>query len=212
MNLSIASRLIGFFILISLVVLVLLGGLLAQSVKHHFDEMDLAELQTKQQQIRLYTEDPSLSQAQLVQQLNHLLPREGGWHFILFNQQQDLVYSTIDSPHTFHRNAFIADQLQPIKLENQRYVSWYLTPDDHQAWWVISLKNIDHHDHFMQMFVQFLLIGSLLALLVIVGLGTGPQTAKTLWPTRQQSIRREPNPPIGGRQPTRRTQTTGAYI
>jgi two-component system heavy metal sensor histidine kinase CusS len=56
-------------------------------------------------------------------------------------------------------------------MENQRYVSWYSTPEDHQAWLVISLKNIDHHDHFMQMFMQFLLFGSLLALLVIVGLG-----------------------------------------
>ncbi|AHF01707.1 ATPase [Thiomicrospira aerophila AL3] len=36
---------------------------------------------------------------------------------------------------------------------------------------MISLKNIDHHEHFMQMFIQLLLVGSLIALLVMVGLG-----------------------------------------
>lgn len=171
MNLSIASRLIGFFTLISLLVLALLGGLLAQSVNHHFDEMDLAELQTKQQQIRLYTEDPTLTQAQLIQQLDHLLPREGGWHYILFDQQHRLVFSSIDRPHAFALTDFSINQLQPLILNDQAFITW--RPDNlpQQAWWVISLKNIDHHHHFMQMFVQYLLLGLLLALLIMVALG-----------------------------------------
>ena len=170
MNLSIASRLIGFFTLISLLVLVLLGGLLAHTVQHHFDEMDLAELQTKQQQIRLYTENNQLDQAELIAQLNHLLPREAGWHYLLFNQHT-LRYSSINSHHLFTPDDFNANQLQRIMLENQAYVSWFAPAADNQAWWVISLKNIDHHEHFMQMFIQLLLVGSLIALLVMVGLG-----------------------------------------
>jgi two-component system, OmpR family, heavy metal sensor histidine kinase CusS len=170
MNLSIASRLIGFFTLISLLVLVLLGGLLAHAVQHHFDEMDLAELQTKQQQIRLYTENNQLGQAELIAQLNHLLPREAGWHYLLFDQQ-GLLFSSPDSPHAFSLQEFSANQLQRFSLENQTYVSWFSTPADNQAWSVISLKNIDHHEHFIQMFIQLLLAGSLIALLVMVGLG-----------------------------------------
>lgn len=172
-NISLTARLISFFSILVLSVLVALGWTLSQAIEHHFEEMDLAELHTKNYQIEqlLKNLEPSTQPLQLITQLEHLLPAQADWHFALFDQQGHQYYATDSRLFEFQLTDLTRMQLVSIDLGGRHYRSWFPANFSLHQWQVLALLNVDHHDHFHQYFMQILWATLLVALFMIAALG-----------------------------------------
>ena len=172
-NISLTARLISFFSLLVLSVLVALGWTLSQAIEHHFEEMDSAELHTKNYQIEQLLKglEPSTQPLQLITQLENLLPAQAGWHFALFDQQGHQYYATDNRLFEFQLTDLTRMQLVSIDLGGRHYRSWFPAAFSLHQWQVLALLNVDHHDHFHQYFMQILWATLLVALFMIAALG-----------------------------------------
>ncbi|MGE4503687.1 MAG: heavy metal sensor histidine kinase [Thiomicrospira sp.] len=172
MNISLTTRLISFFSVLVFGVLLVLGWTLSQAIEHHFEEMDLAELHTKNYQIeqQLKTLQP-IQPLQMISQLEHLLPAQAGWQFVLFDEQGEQYYASDRRLTDFRLTDLSQMQLVSIYLDENHYRSWFPPAYSPHQWQVWALLNVDHHDHFHQYFMQILWMTLLIALLMIAALG-----------------------------------------
>jgi two-component system heavy metal sensor histidine kinase CusS len=173
MKRSLTRRLLGFFSIVTLSVLIVLGTLLAQAIERHFEEMDLSELQNKHQQIQYRIQHDRLAQdpVQLTAQLEHLLPHQAGWQFIVLDLNHRPYYASDPALYDFDWQAVTANTLFSVTIDTQHYRSWMPPNPSTRPWRILALLNVDHHDHFMHYFLQILWAGLVLAILLISGLG-----------------------------------------
>lgn len=173
MKTSLTSRLVWFFSIITLVVLISLGAVLTQAVDHHFQEMDLSELQLKHQQIQYQLErtETTLDPVALTGELDYLLPRQLGWQFILFDKKNEPYYASNVDLYDIPWAQLEPGKLVSIYLGEHHYRGLLNTEQTASEWRVLTLLNIDHHDHFMAYFLQILWISLVLAVLLMTGLG-----------------------------------------
>lgn len=165
---SLTSRLIWFFSAITLSVLLGLGWILAQAVEHHFEEMDQAELITKHQQInQLSTQFDAMK---LVLELEYLMPSQAGWHFMIFDQDYTPYYASSPELREVEWTDFEHQTLFEFSIGQQQYRG--LTQESaYLNWHFVPLMSIDHHNHFMDYFIQILWISLLIALILMTTLG-----------------------------------------
>lgn len=173
MKMSLTSRLVWFFSIITLVVLISLGAVLSQAVDHHFQEMDMSELQLKHQQIQYQLErtETSSDPVALTGELDYLLPRQLGWQFILFDKTNQPYYASNVNLYDISWDQVKTDQLTSIYLGGSHYRGLINSEQTSPDWRVLALLNIDHHDHFMHYFLQILWVSLVLAVFLMTGLG-----------------------------------------
>ncbi|HEY9019002.1 heavy metal sensor histidine kinase [Thiomicrospira sp.] len=173
MKMSLTSRLVWFFSIITLAVLISLGAVLTQAVDHHFQEMDLSELQLKHQQIQyqLQRTEANSGPVALTGELDYLLPRQLGWQFIMFDKDDQPYYASNVALYDIRWDQLEANKLISIHLGENHYRGFLDTQQTTSDWRVLALLNIDHHDHFMQYFLQILWVSLVLAVLLMTGLG-----------------------------------------
>lgn len=173
MSLSLTGRLVWFFSGLTLAVLISLGAVLSQAIQHHFEEMDLSELQLKHQQIQYQLDriETPADPVALSGELDYLLPRELGWQFVMFDKHNQPYYASNVKLYDINWGQMKPDQLVSIHIGKAHYRGLLSSEQSTAEWRVLALLNIDHHDHFMHYFLQILWVSLLLAVLLLTGLG-----------------------------------------
>lgn len=169
---SFITRVIGFFVAMALLGLLVLGWGNGLLVDRYIQTMQDGQLTEKHRAIErlLSANEPLIKPTKLITELEQVLPGEGGWQFVVYDQQQQHFYASDRALFDDRWQDFSINGAFDFPMGSQHYrgIAKQIEPS---GWRIVLLLNTRPGDQLVNRYSLIVLLVMVASGLLMIGLG-----------------------------------------